>query len=212
MKHVTPVVLLSLIALVTGCIWDPKTGGTPPPTKLAYLSPTSPENVIKNLEALFINLDPVEYDSTLASDYVFRFAPGDITQDQPDSLIRVEELEFAENLFVYGAGENHPHATQIKLVISIVSKGPDPRISHPGWMKYVVNTNFSVNFTVANPLLVKGPAWLYFRQEPAGGGRWRLAEWADQPVASVGGAPGRAFTHGVLDRTVTWGAARRGYR
>jgi hypothetical protein len=210
MKHFTPVVLLSLIVLVPGCIWDPPV--EPPPTQQTYLAPTSPENVIHNLQALFANRDPVEYDSTLADGYVFRFALDDITQGRPDSLIRAEEMSFAENLFVNGAGEGYPPATTIKLVIGIVSHGPDNRIGHESWVKYVVNTDLTVNFADRNPLTVKAPGWLYFRQQPEGSGRWRLAEWADQSVAPAGGAPGRALTQGAQARALTWGGARRGYR
>jgi hypothetical protein len=128
MKHVTPVILLALIALISGCIWDPPVGGEPPPSPVAYLAPTSCENVIHNLAALYENRDAVEYDSTLADDYVFRFALNDIGQGQADSLLRAEEMSFAENLFVNGAGSEYPPATRIKLVITVVSHGPDNQI------------------------------------------------------------------------------------
>jgi hypothetical protein len=202
--------LAILAVLGSGCIFFPGKGDTT--TKKPYVAFTSPENVISNMSALYINLDPVEYDSTLAPGYVFRFAPADITVGMPDSLIRNQEMEFAENLFVNGAGESNPKATRIQLVLQTTSSGPDNRIGHSGWMKYVVNTNLTVSFTNANPITVTGPAWLYFRQEPENSGRWWLAEWADQPVASATPAPGRVSVQSVLARATGWGAVRRAYR
>jgi hypothetical protein len=210
MKRLTLALLLLMAAVVSGCIVETK----PSQTQVhPYVAPTSPEKVIQNLAALYINMDLVEYDSTLAPDFVFRFAPGDISQGQADSLTRAEEMAFAENLFVNGAGEGAPRATRIQLVLQTASGGDDNRIGHTGWKRYYVNTNLSVSFTNANPIQVTGPALMYFRQVPEGSGRWRLAEWIDQPVAPSGGAPGRVSPRGALAADVTtWGMVRRLYR
>jgi hypothetical protein len=217
MRRFAPVLLLLVIAAVSGCHgnWDCFCSCDPDlcnPLKLPYVPPTSPENVIKNMAALYINLDVARYDSTLATGYVFRFQPTDITVGQPDSLIRAEEMNFAENLFINGAGEGSPKATRIQLVLEIGSSGADNRIGHAGWKKYVVQTQLTVTFTSRDWIKVNGPAWLYFRQEPEGSGRWRLAEWADQPVSS-GSAPGRVFTMGAPAASgTTWGQLRKLYR
>jgi hypothetical protein len=217
LKRLAPALLLLMMATVSGCHanWDCFCGCDPDlcnPLKLPYVAPTSPENVIKNMAALYINLDPVRYDSTLATGYVFRFQPTDITAGQPDSLIRAGEMNFAENLFINGAGEGSPKATRIQLVLTPNSSGVDNRIGHSGWMKYVVQTQLTVTFTSRDSIKVNGPAWLYFRQQPEGSGNWRLAEWVDQPVSS-GSAPGRAFTQGALAASgATWGQLRKLYR
>ena len=210
MKFRWPVIMLSMAivaALVAGCIFSPTTGGTT--SKLPYVAPTSPENVIANMAALYINLDPVEYDSVLADNYVFRFVLGEITAGKADSLIRNEEMNFAENLFINGIDVDHPHANKITLTLQVSSKTPDNRIGHGTWVKCIVNTNLTVDFTNSN-LTVTSPAWLYFRQVPEGSGRWRLAEWADQPGSS--GAPGRQVsTQGGAPVKASWTTLRQGY-
>jgi hypothetical protein len=218
MKRFAPVLLLPLIAILPGCngfITDCTCSIHPEkcyPLHQSYVAPTSPENVIKNMAALYINFDPVEYDSTLATGYVFRFQPSDITSGQPDSLIRAQELSFAENLFINGAGPEVPRATRIRLVLQILNSGIDNRVWHAGWKKYVVQTQLTVTITNQDSIKVTGPAWWYFRQEPEGSGRWRLAEWADQPLSS-GRGPGRVFTQGVLAASGnTWGVLHKLYR
>jgi hypothetical protein len=215
MKRFAPVAVLLLTVLVSGCndgdiplCWP----NCPAPHRPFYVTPTSPENVISNLEALYINLDPVEYDSTLAPDYVFRFQPTDIAVGQPDSLVRAEELNFAGNLFVNGAGEGSPKATRIQLILTPISSGDDNRIGHAGWRRYVVQTQLIATFANRPSINVTGPAWLYFRQVPERSGRWMLAEWVDQPLSS-GSAPGRVFTQGArAGSPYTWGMLRKLYR
>jgi hypothetical protein len=219
LKRFAPALLLLVMATVSGChgdIIDCFCGCDPDlcyPRKQFYVAPTSPENVIRNLEALYINLDPVEFDSTLAPGFVFRFQPADIGVGQPDSLTRPEVLQFAENLFINGAGDGSPRATRIQLILTPNSHGDDNRIGHIGWKKYVVQTQLTVTFTNTPSINVTGPAWLYFRQVPEGSGRWMLAEWDDQPVSSAGGVPRRVMTQGAMAASpYTWGMLLKLYR
>ncbi len=170
--------------LPTGCIFSPQGGGTTPPPD--YLPDTSPENVIHNIGALYIRRDVQKYDDTLGQDYVFRFQPIDIGPSQPDSLLRSEEILFAEHLFQTGKPEEDLQpASRISLVITTTSSGPDPRIGHFGWKKYVVQTQLTLTFPNGNQNNVNSPAWFYFKQEPDSSGHWKLAEWADQPSGSA---------------------------
>jgi hypothetical protein len=177
-------VLVLPAALVGGCIFSPNTGGGGN-TRQPYFPRTSPENVITDIQNAYINLDRVEYDSTLASDYVFRFQQADITQlNAPDSLIRAEELTFAENLFTNGYN-GQPAASKIALTITIGSKDDDNRIGHSGWKKYNVTTALAITFPDGNQTTVNSPATFYFRQEPAITGLWVFAEWQDQPGSTA---------------------------
>jgi hypothetical protein len=212
MRSSKPVILLTLAivaALAAGCIFFPDDDNKPRP-KPVYQPPISIPNVVANMATLYINQDPVEYDSVLADDYVFRFVLGEITEGKADSLIRNEEMNFAENLFVHGADPDHPRANKITLTLQISSATPDNRIGHGTWVKCVVNTNLMVDFTNSN-LTVTGPAWLYFKQVPEGSGRWRLAEWADQPGASTAPA-GPVRTTGAVAATPGWARLHSEYK
>ncbi|MBI5836328.1 MAG: hypothetical protein HZB25_03695 [Candidatus Eisenbacteria bacterium] len=183
MRSRTLLVLLGAAVLALalgGCIFFPDDDVIQPPAP-KYLAPISPENVIKNLETLYISRDFTQYDSVLAAGYIFRFQPADITAGAPDSLIRVEEMNFAENLFQRGGPDGAPPASRIGLVITKTGSGPDPRFGHAGWLRYNVSTNLTITFSDGNAMAVVSPALFYFVQEPAGSGMWRLAEWADQP-------------------------------
>jgi hypothetical protein len=201
-KHLIPVALLLLAAVTFGCKEDViAPPDSPCSRRWDYVAATSPENAIHNITGSYINLDPVEYDSTLAPGYVFRFAPADIGAGQPDSLIRRQELDFAENLFINGAGESAPKATRICLAVQVTSSGPDSRAGHASWMKCVVHTDLTLNFYNRASIIVKGPAWWYFRQVPEGSGTWMLAEWVDRPADSASGTSGLIPTWGALHRT-----------
>jgi hypothetical protein len=203
MKRFVTVFLL-LLAALPGC------QGTQTTQPIYY---PFPENAIESLAHLYTNMDPVKYDSTLAPGYVFRFQPYDVTAGQSDSLVRAEEMSFARNLFVNGAGEGAPRATRTRLVVVITSSGPDLRAGHSGWVKYVVNTNLTLSFA-SNPWTtsVSGPAWWYFRQVPEGSGCWKLAEWADQPLIP-GSGRSRTLPQGALAATpVTWGMLHKLYQ
>jgi hypothetical protein len=207
MRSRTSALLLSLGLLAAGVAGCGIVTPGPPPPPPPYVAPSSPENVIFNLGRTYVRLDPVEYDSLLTDDYVFRFLQGDAPVGRADSLIRAEEMAFAGNLFVNGAGPNNPVATQIRLALATVRSQPDPRIGHNGWVWHVVNTELIVYFADGTSFAVISPAWLYFRQVPAGSGRWRLAEWADQP-----GAPDRQFgPSGAAASRSSWGVLRRAY-
>src|SRR5437016_8401319 len=68
-----------------------------------YVAYTAPRNVILDIDAVYENEDFHEYDANvLSSDFVFRFQQADIQAGQPDSLIRLYEVNFAENLFAKG--------------------------------------------------------------------------------------------------------------
>ncbi|HVP38037.1 MAG TPA: PEGA domain-containing protein [Candidatus Saccharimonadales bacterium] len=179
---------------------------------LWYRSPTSPENVIYNLMLLYHQRDSEEYGQVLASDYIFRFAPVDIVPGQPDSLLRADELSFAENLFRTGKpAEDLEPAANSSLAITIQSHGPDLRVGHSGWEKYVVNTYLTLGFADGNTLRVTGVSWFYFTQEPAGSGSWKLAEWADQG-ATLGSFLAVRAQGPQPARVTTWGALKRLYR
>ncbi|HVP37881.1 MAG TPA: hypothetical protein VMS93_01740 [Candidatus Saccharimonadales bacterium] len=183
---------LLCVALGAGCLGSPAA----PPAPVRYKAPTSPENVLFNLAALYQNLDPARYDSTLASGFVFRFHAGDISPGSPDTLGRADELAFAENFLRAGGPGGSPPAASLKLHIDALAPGPDPRAGHGGWLRCAAMTDLSVEFADGRKLALKGAAWFYFVREPAGGNTWKLAEWADGPPAAPGGATSSSRTAG----------------
>ena len=157
-------------------------------TQIEYRAPTTPENVIHNIHAVYENLDFNKYDEVLASDYVFRFQHADIQSGEADSLIRAEEVTFAENLFNKGATlgtVSEPAASKISLKIDVLDSSPDLRVGHADWVRYEVQTTLLVTFAGSN-VNVDSPATFYFKQEPAGSGTWKFAEWKDE---APNGAP-----------------------
>ncbi len=179
---------VAALSLVSGCIFSPTTGGPPPP--VTYKAPTSPYNVILNIQALYQNRDFQKYDETLSQDYVFRFIPDPVSGRQ-DSLIRAEEVNFAEHLFSTGSTDKtEPPASRISMAIDTVSSTPDARVGKEGWIRYIVSTHLRLTLSNANQTTVDSPAWFFFKQEPAGSGTWKLAEWQDQPTPGQPAAPG----------------------
>ena len=178
---------VGLAALLAGCFNPPVI----PKQKIQYRAYTSPANVIFNIHAIYENQDFHEYDANaLASDYVFRFQQADISSGQPDSLIRAEEVTFAENLFSKGT-VTQPAAAKITLQIDTLASSPDLRLGHEGWIRVDLQTSLVVTFPEGNTLNVNSPAVFYFKQEPAGSGTWKFAEWKDEPSTA---APVIAFT------------------
>ena len=170
-----------------------------------YVPNSSPEAVISNLAAAFDREDRVEADSLLSGDFIFRFQQFDIQMGAPDSLIRSEILACLQNLFVNGSAGGDPPASMINLVLVIISKDDDNRVGHAGWKRYDVNTALTIFFADGNQTLVNAPARMYFKQEPASSGVWRLSEWDDEPGSTD--RPARSLGVGGADRTGarSWG-------
>ena len=222
--------LLSLFALLLfgvlgggGCIFNPAGGGTPP-SVATYLPPTSPENVVHNIQSVYINKDFSKYDSTLSTDYKFMFLQSDLTPGMPDSITHAEEVTFAEHLFKDGSAGLEAAST-IRLKIDITGSYPDNRVGHEGWQERIVMTNLALDFSGGQfTTTVAGPAIFYFKQEPAGSGTWKFAEWDDMPANSspsrltataalhVGAASQAGAARGAPTGASSWGHLRRDYR
>ncbi|HVP38036.1 MAG TPA: hypothetical protein VMS93_02515 [Candidatus Saccharimonadales bacterium] len=208
----TDLILALAAALAVGCggcnDFSPVVG---PPVSYPYISMSNPESVLVNLRASYINRDAAEYDRILTSDYVFRFAPVDIVPGQPDSLLRGDEMSFAQNLFHDGKpAQNLPRASQASLVFTIQSRDLDNRVGHAGWQKYVASTDLTLHFVDGNTTRVTGLEWFYFKPEPAGSGTWKLAEWDDRG-ASLGVPAGVRSLKPQPANVVTWGKLKRLY-
>ena len=74
-------------------------------------------------------------------------------------------------------------------MIDTLSSTPDNRVGKEGWIRYYVQTNLVITLPDGNQTPVLSPAFFFFKQEPAGSGVWKLAEWLDVPTSS---APGQA--------------------
>lgn len=179
-KAVLATLCLAVAVVSSGCIFSPgTTGGTKPKP---YVAPSSPYNVIQNITALYINRDFAKYDATLSQDYVFRFIPD--LSGRADSLIRNQEIDFSEHLFSSGSTDgSQAAAAKISLTIDTTSSSPDNRVGKEGWVRYVVQTNLQITLPDGNVTPVNSPAYFFFKQEPAGSGVWKLAEWRDVATA-----------------------------
>jgi hypothetical protein len=174
--------LLMAAAFSNGCIFSPGTTG--PASKKPYVAPSSPYSVIQNITALYINRDFAKYDETLSQDYVFRFIPDNAGHS--DSLIRNQEIDFSEHLFSTGSTDGlQAAAAKISLQIDTTSSSPDNRVGKEGWIRYYVQTNLSITLPDGQVTPVQSPAYFFFKQEPAGSGVWKLAEWQDVQTSAA---------------------------
>ena len=196
-------VAMLLLACAAGC-------GSQTVTKPPATVPAPSGDVIRDMKSLYINRDVQEYGKILSSDYVFRFVPDPVSGHE-DSLSRAEELNFGNHLFVTGSTDGQePPALSIRLTIDTTSSEPDNRRGHTGWVRYYVQTSLTLTQTNGAAHNVNGPAIFYFKQEPAGSGVWKLAEWQDEPVSSRGT---RVSPQGATPTARTsWGSLKKIFR
>ena len=203
MRALAGFTLLAALVLGAGCNPIAPQKVTP-----KYLCPASCSgSVLQSFRNLYMNRDTLEYAQAISSDFVFRFL-SDPVSGHSDTLDRAGELRFAANLFVRGSSDGvEKPAVGVQVAFDTVSSSPDNRIGHAGWIRYDLQTSLVVTLQDETSHTVHGPAVFYFKQEPAGSGTWKLAEWDDQPTSSSPRPGGTLPTAGT-----SWSSLRRLYR
>ncbi|MCK4413626.1 MAG: hypothetical protein KAY32_08785 [Candidatus Eisenbacteria sp.] len=97
---VSGLLLLLMIAGITGCPFSPDSGnGDDPPPDL-FKARTSPENLLENLKMAYRERVVAEYESLLAMDFTFLLSAEDAAEPgMPESWGRQDEIGIHTNMF-----------------------------------------------------------------------------------------------------------------
>jgi len=165
-------------------------GVTPPPGP-DRLEPTSPANVLKNVELAFNNRDVDLLKAMLSTTFVFYFDPDDVGQYAPGSRYEIpESWSYAE--FYTAVNNLYTDAYSIKLTI------PTGNVGTPGEneTKYRAE-NVSINLLVMVDELngyIADQGFCNFAFESytseAGKKCWRLTGWWDRTAVPADGRIG----------------------
>ncbi len=121
------------VLTATGCLFSPEKKSDPPTDPGGtYLAPTSPENVLHNLEEAYRNREIQRYTALIADDYVFEASEADLEVDF-DYLNYDQEIETHENMF--------RNVDNITITLDHNGAVPSDRAAYPpedGYMKILV--------------------------------------------------------------------------
>jgi hypothetical protein len=172
--------------------------------------PTTPENVLANLESLYNDTRrPAAerlalYADLLAEDFLFVLDPDDVERGLPATWGRAIELDIHRRMFEARTRR------EIRALALALSHQPardlePPQVGREGWKEILVPAvNLRLLFTSFDGYDVAGTQ-ARFLFAPAPGGRWRIAEWQDLPGRHARGT-GTASVDGS-----TWGAVKALY-
>lgn len=225
-------VALLLAPVLAGCaskVADPNAaafsgnGSTVPVA--SRLQPDSPQHLVQAFVGAVSHRDIDTYRTLFTDDYEFVFATSDSAGNVyvGRRMMRLDEIETANHLFVTGTA-NEPPATRILLTISGTSI-PEPD-SRPG-KTYPFHQEIKLDFvlsvdTVTEFYRISGALRFFivrgdsaaippdlaargFHPDPS---RWWIERWEDESV-ELPGAPSDAPTP---TRVTTWGALKSLYR
>ncbi len=218
MKRFVHYAVFALVAVVVfkGCIFSPDT--KPPREPVEYLPPTSPENVVNNLQASYERKEIEAYAVLLDPQFIFRFQALDV----PPGLDR-EYWNRDEDSTGTAALFSTNEVNSITLDPGVYESEDALRPDVPGAKRIrLTNVKLEVDQTNGVTLLVEGDIQdMYFRKGSVEAGtdstKWYLFEWQDQPGASAprGGVTPLASDPSSGEQRVSWGriladaAARR---
>jgi len=207
MKRIARNVFLLGVAVLSGCIFSPKTGDPPitPPTP--YSQPTAPESLITNLQASYLNREIEHYAEILAPDFIFRFQSIDVGEIGTDFWTRDQDSTGTRALLT---------TNQVSDIrISLIYGDRDTAVNTLGTpldsLKIrIITTDLQVDQTDGTTWLVQDQQDMYFRKGIEASGEdpthWWLYEWVDLPTL---GAPGmRPLSSGASptqEYTTSWG-------
>ena len=175
MKKILPLVAaLALLALSCG----DEEGVTPvEPDRIA---PTSPVNVLKNVELAFNNRDVDLLKAMLSTTFVFYFDPDDVGQNPPGSEYEIPE-SWNRTEFSRAVSNMFKKAYRISLSIETENVGePPPEATIYNAEK--VNVELLVMVDELNGYHAYGLCTFEFERYLAEGGSkyWRLTKWRDR--------------------------------
>jgi hypothetical protein len=178
------ILLLAVAALVwVGCDEDPIDPGCDPcPPLDPFLEPTSPENVVANLQAAYRLRDIEEYAKLLAPEFTFVLQPVDAQNIGTDFWTRDQDSTGTVALFTTELVSN----IMIELLHGSAEAPIDSALT-PGtkWIR-IHQTLLEVDEASGTSWLVTDLQDMFFRQGKAAAGedttQWFLLEWRDIPT------------------------------
>jgi hypothetical protein len=195
-RFLTFAVVPILMGLVmgTGCIFDPKPGdppGDPPPPILAR---TSPENVLKNLQAIYndkvrTSIDRQEFykqqlpPADAAPDsgaFIFNFQPADILLGLPPSWGRNEEV--AAHKAIFDAQEaGRVYSLELRIIHNPPADLNPPEAGREGWKEiFATNVYLRLMENLEDGFEVNG-GQAEFKFAPPIDGLYVINDWTDLP-------------------------------
>ena len=186
MKRITPIiVMLTLLALACG----EEEGVTP--TVPDRFEPTSPVNVLKNVEISFNRSDINLLKAMLSTNFVFYFDPRDVGSNPPGSQYRIPE-SWSYTEFWQVLNKMFRQAYSINLSIS-TSRVGSPGESETKYKADNVKISLLVMIDDLNGFIADGGYcnFEFERYEATSGKKyWRLTKWWDRTSECLDGYPG----------------------
>jgi len=154
------------------------------PSGSDYLEPTSPENVLLNLERAYGERDVDEYLACLSDDFKFHFTEEDQQgwPQFPPWFYKSDEQQVHENMF---GDEWNVETIILTLTVASVETIPGGDLRVPGDIVVIVaDADLRINFSGGVGYLATNPQEFLFRTVPGSEERegrvlWEMFEWHD---------------------------------
>jgi len=181
--HRTTIFIVALLtAGVAGLVGCSNSSG---PSESGYLEPTSPENVLLNVERAYTYLNLDEYLACLSEDFKFHFTEED-QQDWPELppwFYKSDEQQVHENMF---GDEWDVESIALTLTVASVETipGGDPYMPRGDVVVMRANVDLRIDLLGGLTYMATTPQDFYFRTAlgwDARDGRalWEMFEWHD---------------------------------
>lgn len=178
--------LAAALALTTlACFEGEET--TPPPKRF---EPSSPVNVLKNVEIAFNNRDINLLKAMLSEDFVFYFDPDDVGQHPPGSQYVIPE-SWSRAEFLKAVANMFAKANQISLSIETAEVG-EPAREETEYLAENVPAELLVMVDELNGFIAESTPTFAFESYRTEGGEkyWRLTKWWDRTSDGYDANPG----------------------
>jgi hypothetical protein len=182
-------VLLGGTIILSGC-----SNSSGPQETSGYLSPTSPANVLSNLELSYSERNLDEYLACLSEDFRFNFTEVDqlVWPELPPWYYKSDERQLQENMFGDDWGLD---SITLTLEIADAETIPDRDAGAPTGDVVLlrVDTNLRVYMTTGAMYYATDPQDFYFRmvagqmERRDGAGEWQIFQWEDQDDGELPG-------------------------
>ena len=181
--HRTTIFIVALLtAGVAGLVGCSNSSG---PSESGYLEPTSPENVLANVQRAYTYLNPNEYLACMSEDFKFHFTEEDQQgwPQFPPWFYKSDEQQVHENMF---GDEGDVESISLTLTVASVETIP-AAVGRDAARAVVViraDTDLRVNLIGGVTYLAANPQDFYFRTVLDWDGRdgrasWEIFEWHD---------------------------------
>jgi hypothetical protein len=173
-KIITGLFLIALLALACG----EEEGVTP--REPERLEPTSPVNVLKNVEKSFNQSDINLLKAMLSENFVFYFDPRDVGNSPPGSEYVIPE-SWNRGEFLEAVNDLYKKAFRVSLSITTDNVG-EPRPEATEYYAENVPVELLAMIDERNGFLAEGSCTFEFERylTEGGGKRWYLTAWRDR--------------------------------